>query len=124
MTTTANTVRGERVITLGGKKWKIVPTWEALIAIEERLGVNALPLFERIARGNVGVRDLTVIIAELLRGGGAQGIKDKMVGQLILDAGLGDSEILLAVTGCLKDAMEGGTKNDPGAASGEAKAAE
>jgi hypothetical protein len=120
----ANGVRGERLITLGGRKWKLVPSHEALCAIEERLGVKSMPFFTQIAMGNVGVRDLIVIVGELMRAGGAQGIKDKMIGDMILEAGLGNAVMLSSITACLNDAMEGGAKNDPGVvAQGEAAAA-
>ena len=65
----ANGVRGEVVVDLGGTPCRLCLTLGALAEIETGLGVEGLDgLAERMRR--LSARDLTAVLAALLRGGG------------------------------------------------------
>ncbi|KQW82222.1 GTA-gp10 family protein [Brevundimonas sp. Root1279] len=66
---TANGVRGEVTATLAGVERRLCLTLGALAEIETGLGVDGIgTLAERLR--TLSARDLTVVLAALLRGGG------------------------------------------------------
>ena len=65
----ANGVRGEVIAVLAGAERRLCLTLGALAEMETALGCDGLmPLAERMR--SLSARDLTVIVAALLRGGG------------------------------------------------------
>jgi len=81
-----NPLRGEVAITLGGRAQVMRPTFAAIMEIEAELG-GVVPLARRAAKGEFGLRDLTVVIRAGLNGaGGDETLED--VGALVLEAGV------------------------------------
>jgi len=67
--TTANSIRGEAMTLLGGMERKVCLTLGALAEIETALGTRGFgELAERMR--TLSARDLIVVLAALLRGGG------------------------------------------------------
>ena len=70
---TANGVRGEIATTLGGVERRLCLTLGALAEIETALGVDGVAaLAERLR--TLSARDLTTVLAALLRGGGERAL--------------------------------------------------
>lgn len=74
---TANGARGEVVVVLGGVERRLCLTLGALAEIETGLGLEGLSgLAERMR--TVSARDLTVVLAALLRGGGEVALAEEL----------------------------------------------
>ncbi|NKI99588.1 GTA-gp10 family protein [Novosphingobium sp. SG707] len=65
----ANPVRGEVLLTLGGVEYRLRPTCEAALAIEEALDSSMLALCQRAGAVALGYRDLAVIAGAFIRAG-------------------------------------------------------
>jgi hypothetical protein len=73
----ANGVRGEVVALLAGAERRLCLTLGALAEIETGLGLEGLSgLAERMRA--LSARDLTVVLAALLRGGGERALADEL----------------------------------------------
>ena len=73
----ANGARGEVVALLGGSQRRLCLTLGALAEIETGLGLEGLAgLAERMR--TLSARDLTVVLAALLRGGGERALADEL----------------------------------------------
>jgi hypothetical protein len=73
----ANGVRGEVVAALAGAERRLCLTLGALAEIETGLGLEGLSgLAERMRA--LSARDLTVVLASLLRGGGERTLADEL----------------------------------------------
>ena len=73
----ANGVRGEVVVVLAGAERRLCLTLRALAEIETGLGLEGLSgLAERMRA--LSARDLTVVLASLLRGGGERTLADEL----------------------------------------------
>ena len=83
----ANQQRGEVELKLGDQTYIMRPTFEALCAIEARLGVGLLEIAERMAERRIGLGDATVIIFETAKAGGHKA-KEAEIGEGILEVGL------------------------------------
>lgn len=86
----ANRLRGESEITLGGITYRLRPTFAAIMEIEDRLG-GVVPLAVRAARGEFGLKDLTVIVWATLNAVEGQKLELAVVGDLILARGIAES---------------------------------
>jgi len=91
MSDRANSLKGEVEIRLGGERYVLRPSFTAIMAIEAELG-GVVPLARRAAKGDFGLRDLTVIVREglnahALAAGGKQLDADR-VGAMILTEGV------------------------------------
>lgn len=117
----ANPARGEHSLDLGGKSYRLRPSYEATCAIEQKTGKS---LVELVRAGNLGalaLETLAVIATEYIRAGAAE--DDKMtravnaarIGELIFEEGV--PGIIGALTLVMVDTLTGGRT-----ASGEAKA--
>ena len=74
---TANGARGEVVAVLAGTERRLCLTLGALAEIETGLGLEGLAgLAERMRA--LSARDLTVVLAALLRGGGEKALADEL----------------------------------------------
>lgn len=72
-----NGVRGEVVVFLAGAERRLCLTLGALAEIETGLGLEGLSgLAERMRA--LSARDLTVVLAALLRGGGERGLDEEL----------------------------------------------
>lgn len=85
----ANRLRGESEITLGGVTYRLRPTFAAIMEIEDRLG-GVVPLAVRAARGEFGLKDLTVIVWAALNAVEGQRLELAAVGDFILARGIAE----------------------------------
>lgn len=84
----ANLLRGEIEADIGGERRTLCLTLGALAELEAAFGAgDVIALAERFQRGGVSARDLIVIIACGLRGGGAQ-VSDMEVASMRVPGGL------------------------------------
>ena len=81
----ANRHRGEVEVDLGGKTYALRPTFQALAEIEDKTGTNLVTLARRFADGDIGVRDVAVVLWAGM-GEGAPSLDD--VGRLVVERGL------------------------------------
>ena len=118
----ANAQRGEHELALAGVTYRLRPSHDAIVAIEDVTGRSVMDLYRA---GNVGALTLTQlgqIAGELIRAGAEDGdeltaqVDDERIGQLIFEEGV--FRAMARLTLCLVDAASGGRT-----ASGEAKAA-
>jgi hypothetical protein len=82
----ANSLKGEVEITFGAQRYVMRPSFAAIMAIEAELG-GVVPLARRAAKGDFGLKDLTVIIREGLLAHGTR-LEQSAVGAMILTEGL------------------------------------
>jgi hypothetical protein len=64
---TANSERGEVAIMLGGRECVLRPTMEAVARIENALDSGLMEIYQKLRKGNYGLRDAHPIIREGLR---------------------------------------------------------
>ncbi len=83
----ANEQRGEIELKLGDESYTLRPTFEALCAIEGRLGAGVLEIAERMAARRIGFREVAAIVFETAKAGGHK-LDETEVGEAILEAGL------------------------------------
>lgn len=99
-------------ITLGGKKYIMRQSFEALYKVEKRLGYSVGHLPQRFADNRFGVSEITAIIHSAIDNGGKGVPSYKKVGQLVVADGvythLGVAADYLAVA--LLPAGQGKTK--------------
>ncbi len=86
MSERANSLKGEVEITLSGERYVMRPSFAAIMAIEAELG-GVVPLARRAAKGDFGLKDLTVIVREGLGAYGTR-LERNEVGAMILAEGL------------------------------------
>jgi len=86
MSDRANSLKGEVEIRLGGERFVMRPSFAAIMAIEAELG-GVVPLARRAAKGDFGLKDLTVIVQEGLVARGTR-LDRNEVGAMILTEGL------------------------------------
>ena len=83
----ANAARGEASIVIGGERRVLRLTLGALAELEAALGAGGLVgLAERFEGGGVSARDILLLIAAGLRGGGWE-VGDEEVGRLEIEGG-------------------------------------
>jgi hypothetical protein len=75
----ANAARGELELELGGTKYRLRPTMEAVQAIEQALDLSAEQILARANTSALLLDDLAVIIAELARAGAPDGPRGDLV---------------------------------------------
>ena len=83
----ANEQRGEVELRLGDETYTLRPTFEALCAIEGRLGAGVLEIAERMAARRIGLREVAAIVFETAKAGGHK-VTESEIGAGILEAGL------------------------------------
>lgn len=112
--------RGEHALTLAGVTYRLRPSHEALVAIEERTERSVLALVRLGNAADLRLTQLGVIAAELIRAGAedeaTRHVDAERIGELIQETGI--PGVTSRLTLCLLDAATGGRT-----ASGEAKAA-
>jgi hypothetical protein len=77
MMETANTARGEAVVTLAGAERRLCLTLGALAEIEGALGLDGPGALAERMRA-LSARDLTAVLAALLRGGGEHALAGEL----------------------------------------------
>ncbi|WP_324262149.1 gene transfer agent family protein [Altererythrobacter sp. H2] len=88
----ANTVRGEAVLTIGGEARVLRPSFAALVAAEEELG----PLFalvERAGAGQLTLAEMTALFWHCLTD--RSGLPRDAVGEAVVNAGLAECAVPL-----------------------------
>jgi hypothetical protein len=118
----ANAERGEHDLTLGKKSYRLRPSHQAMLAIEQKTEKSTLALVRLGNTGDLTLTQLGIIAAELIRAGAdpkdsaARNVDDERVAELIYEHGL--PAVTSRLTLCLLDAATGGRTSE-----GEAKAA-
>ncbi len=102
----ANEQRGEIELKLGDETYTLRPTFEALCAIEGRLGAGVLEIAERMAARRIGFREVAAIIFETAKAGGHK-LDEAKVGEAILEVGL--LAVVAPILGLLRRALSGPT---------------
>jgi hypothetical protein len=117
----ANEDRGERLLSLGKRSYRLRPSWEACKAIETQTERSIIALSLTAAAGVLPLAIAAVVATQLIRAGAeddlTKGVSAEGVEKLIFEAGILNVQAPLAEA--LKAAATGGVD-----ASGEAKAPE
>lgn len=116
----ANPHRGEHLLQLAGVTYKLRPSYEAIIEMEEATGLSLTELTGKADRHGLKVPEVAKIAAALIRGGAedplTRAVSADLLGPQIYEQGV--ISVVIRVTLCLSDAVGGGRT-----ASGEVKAA-
>lgn len=83
-----NFVRHEKEIELGGKTYKLRPSFAGLVEMESRAGAGLMSIATRFSSGSYGFREVVAVIFGGLVGAGDRSLKYDEVGQLIAEMGL------------------------------------
>ena len=105
----ANRLRGEVALTLGGCPHVLRPSFAAIVAIEERLG-GMIGLAFKASKGELGVREMAVLIFETWEKGRIGAPSEGEIGEMILDEGL--ASVAPAVSALLAAVLTGGRRDD------------
>lgn len=84
----ANTLRGEAVLLIGGAPHVLRPTFSALVAAEEELG-PLLALVERASGGELRLTEIAALFWHCLSD--RQGLTREQVGEAVIRLGLAQS---------------------------------
>jgi hypothetical protein len=84
---TANPQRGEVEIELGGRRFVMRPTFQAIAEMEKQTGRGVIELLQSLSDGGLKVSELAAIITAGLKAAGEPARYDK-VGALLLEGGL------------------------------------
>src|SRR5689334_20584113 len=113
----ANKLRGEVFLTLDSTDFVLRPSYEALLAIEEKTGKTILALYNAATEADIGLRDTAITVTELIRAWGratddpvAKNVDLDRVGQLIQGESL--MGVALKLTVVLGLAITGGYEPD------------
>lgn len=114
----ANKERGDIAVTLGGRKFALRPTYEALCEIEEATGVKIVPLAAMFAAKHFGMRDMTAVVTAGLKAAGEPATAGT-VGPMIVATGVTDPDLNTAVNDFFVMALSGGKESGEGDAEKE-----
>ena len=84
---TANPQRGEVEIELGGRRFVMRPSFQAIAEMEKQTGRGLIELLQSLSDGGLKVSELAAIITAGLKAAGEPARYDK-VGALLLEGGL------------------------------------
>ena len=82
----ANAVRGEASLVVGGETLVLRPTFAALVAAEEELG-SLFEIVEQAAAGNLRIGQIVALFDHLSRGR-PEGISRERIGEAVVEKGL------------------------------------
>ena len=96
-----NPLKGEVRVELAGEEYKARLSLDAIMKLEQTLGMGIVKLMMNLSEANVRITDLVAVLVAALRGGGND-VKDAEVKNIVSDAGLMEatkvvSELLAAV---------------------------
>lgn len=116
----ANPTRGEHELLLAGVRYRLRPSHQALVAIEQKTQHSLIELV-RLGNGHaLPIQHVGIVAAELIRAGAedqaTRAVHEDRIGELVFEEGI--LGVVAKITLCLIDAASGGRT-----ASGEAKAA-
>ena len=114
----ANRHRGEVEVMLGGARYTLRPTFEALCEIEDRTGLGLVELARRFWEGRFGARQLAVVLWAGIRAAGGDAPDYERIGQLVVEQGFQDlagpvARFLAGVIGGEEDEEEEDTASAP-----------
>ena len=120
----ANPERGEHALTLAGVTYRLRPSFEAVQALEDDLGLSLLEMLRKANSGALKLAEKGVIAAEMIRAGAPDGdegdliraVSAERIAELIYEEGGGAVDAVLVLL--LADAQLGGRTT-----AGEAKPA-
>lgn len=114
----ANAERGEHSLRIGGKSYRLRPSYAAIKAAEEKTGQSLLALIRKGQFGDIPLEKLGAIAAEFIRAGAeddlTKGVNGERIAELIYEEGV--PHVMARITVVLLDAASGGRT-----ASGELK---
>lgn len=87
---TANPHRGEVSVTLDGREYKLRPTFQALVEIEQATGCGLVELTRRFIDGKHSMRDIASILVAGINAGrepGAPPVRFEQIGPWAYEAG-------------------------------------
>lgn len=90
-----NPLKGEIPLEIAGETYKCRLTIDALVQIEEELGLGILEIVTELTNAKVRIKWLITILYHALRGGGND-FDDKKIKQIITDAGVGPATVAIA----------------------------
>jgi hypothetical protein len=116
----ANAYRGEHTLDLGGKTYKLRPTYDAIVEMEDGTGLSLVDLTRRADRHGLKLGEAAKVATALIKAGASDpltaAVSAERIGELIYEQGL--ISVVIRLTLCLGEAVGGGRT-----ATGEAKAA-
>jgi hypothetical protein len=116
----ANKDRGEHLLELAGVTYKLRPSYDAIVEMEEATGLSLVDLTRKADRHGLSLPETAKVAAALIRAG-ADDPLTRMVSADVLGGQIyeqGVISVVIRLTLCLSDAVGGGRT-----ASGEVKAA-
>lgn len=116
----ANPDRGEHLLQLAGKTYKLRPSYDAIVQMEAETGLSLFELARKADRHALKVAEAAAVAVALIKAGATDAltgmVSAEVIGQQIYEQGL--ISVVIRLTLCLADAVGGGRT-----ALGEAKAA-
>ena len=116
----ANPARGEHSLTLAGTAYRLRPSFQAVQALEDDLGLSLVEMVRKANAFALTLEQLGTIVAELVRAGAedemTRAVSAERMAELVFEEGTGP--VFAALVLALADAVMGGRTT-----SGEAKAA-
>jgi len=116
----ANADRGEHTLMLAGVTYKLRPTYEAIVEMEDSTALSLMELTRKADRHGLKLEEAAKVAVALIKAGASDPltkfVSAEVIGQQIYEQGL--VSVVIRLTLCLADAVGGGRT-----ASGEAKAA-
>ena len=82
-----NPLKGEVLVELAGEEYKARLSLDAIMKLEQTLGMGIVKLMMNLSEANVRITDLVAVLVAALRGGGND-VKDAEVKNIVSDAGL------------------------------------
>jgi hypothetical protein len=82
----ANKERGEIAVSLGGKDYRLRPTFQALAEIENRSGIGLVALARRFLAQDFGLNDVIAVLEPAIEAGGVKPPAD--LGALVVMQGI------------------------------------
>jgi len=106
-----NPLKGEIEITLGEETYKARLTVDALVNIEQSVGCGIVKLANKMAEGDISIKDSISVLTPALRGGGND-FTEKEVKKIVQDVGI--TETITTVANLLTAALTAGMEEDDG----------
>ncbi len=114
----ANKSRGEVDLKIGNEMITLRPTYQAQQHIEDALDERMLPLANRIANGDLGMKDVVVIVRCSIVKNGREWTDDE-IGDVVAQAGL--ENVVLSIIEFVQNAVTGWQDNEKKSAERPAK---
>ena len=106
----ANPERGEVSLMIKGEEHILRPTWQAIVEMETGTKKPIMHLFTEFGTGRFSAHDLCVVLTACLSGSGEKGVTYAKVGDIIMELGLANQDLLMAVGQVIRAALGGGVQ--------------